>query len=603
LAGQSGAGGTGGAGALVETKPVIYQLVVRHFGNLSTGRIKDGTIAQNGVGKFEDVNAAALASLKALGMSHVWYTGVLRQATLTDHSDVGIEADDADVIKGRAGSFYAVRDYYDVSPDYAADKTQRLAEFKAMVDRTHAAGLDVLIDLVPNHVARGYHSVVKPETDFGSNDDRTVFFSPQNNFFYVPAGQPLTISKPATWTPAGATFDTFFGPEDGTLGKQVRVTGNAPDGASASTANPSEYDWYETIKLNYGRDFRPPNSSTYDPLPSTWVKMNDIIAYWQEMGVDGFRCDFAHFVPDEAWQYLIGEARKRNPKAYFLAEAYANLPGLLADGFDAVYNDELYDTVRSMYRGQASPTNLRDIFNKISGQDRARFASYLENHDECRLAAASACDGNGAFFSSNAVRQLGPLMYLATNGPVLLYNGQEVGEDGAGDEGFGGEDARTSIFDYWSLPKLQAWSNGHLYDGANLDSTQQALRKYYGDIFNFARDPLVRGGGFRELLSANATVNNVFAFARYDASQPGRLLVVVVNFQPGAGFNGAIKLPADLLDTVGIAAGASKTLKTVFTNDGAVASPMALPITREALVGQGLQVQVPDQAGLVYLIE
>ncbi|HEU4535270.1 MAG TPA: alpha-amylase family glycosyl hydrolase, partial [Polyangiaceae bacterium] len=287
VAGQ-GQGGAGGEGVSVATKPVIYQLVVRHFGNESTGRVKDGTMAENGVGKFQDVNEAALASLKALGMTHVWYTGVLRQATMTDHGDVGLEADDADVVKGRAGSFYAVRDYYDVSPDYAVDKAQRVAEFQAMVARTHAADLGVLIDLVPNHVARGYHSVVRPDADFGADDDKTKFFSPQNNFFYLPAGQPLKLTRPAGWAPAGVTFDTLFGPEDGTPGRQARVTGD--DVASAS---PSVDNWYETIKLNYGRDFRPPNATSYDPLPSTWGKMNDVIAYWQGLGVDGFRCDFA----------------------------------------------------------------------------------------------------------------------------------------------------------------------------------------------------------------------------------------------------------------------------------------------------------------------
>ncbi|HEU4534535.1 MAG TPA: hypothetical protein VFS00_10470, partial [Polyangiaceae bacterium] len=270
----------------------------------------------------------------------------------------------------------------------------------------------------------------------------------------------------------------------------------------------------------------------------------------------------------------------------------------------AVYHDKLYDTVRSMYRGDASPASLRDLFaGELRPQDRSRYASYLENHDECRLPAAANCDGGAAFYSTDAVRQLGPLVYLATNGPVLLYNGQEVGEDGAGVEGFGGEDGRTSIFDYWSLPALQAWSNGHLYDGANLSPERKALRDYYGAIFRFAQDPLVRGGGLRELVSANPALDNVFPFARYDVGQPGRLLVVVVNFRPGAAFNGAVKLPADLLDAAGIGAGAQKTIKTVFTDQGPVASPMALPVTREGLVATGLQAQVPDQAGTVYLIE
>jgi glycosidase len=592
-----GAAATGGGTGGVTVKPIIYQLVVRHFGNTSTGRVKDGTIAENGVGKFNDVNDAALASLRALGVTHVWYTGVFRQATLTDYTADGMPADDPDIVKGRAGSFFAIRDYYDVSPDYASTPNQRLAEFDAMVARTKAAGLKVLIDFVPNHVARSYQSVVKPETDFGVSDVKTQFFSPRNDFFYVQGTRPLSLTKPGSWQITGLPFDKAFARENGTADRPVKVTGN-----DQATVTPSENDWYETVKLNYGVNFQSPGAPAAGPVP-TWQKVDAIIKYWQDRGVDGFRCDLAQLVPDAAWQYLIGEARKRDPAVYFMAEAYSNLPGLLTAGFDSVYNDELYDTLRNKYRG-ASINELDGKLTKLSSQDRPRYVQYLENHDECRIPVAAGCDGGPSFFSANAGRQLGPLTYLASNGPVLFYNGQEFGETGQGAEGFGGEDGRTTLFDYWSLPALQTWVNDHQYNDVNLTSEQKALRDYYGSLLTFAQNPLVRAEGFQSLMTANPALASIdlHAFARYQTGG-GRLLVVVTNFRPGAAGNqGTIKLPADLLDAAGIPAGASKALKLVFDRNGKVETA-ASTVTREQLVGTGFQVTVPDQTSFAYLIE
>jgi hypothetical protein len=120
-----------------------------------------------------------------MGFTHIWVTGVLQQATATDYADIGEPADDPDLLKGVAGSPYAIRDYFDVSPDYADDPAKRREEFKAMIDRIHAKGMKVLIDFVPNHVARSYGSNVKPELSFGANDNRDKFFDPKNNFYYL----------------------------------------------------------------------------------------------------------------------------------------------------------------------------------------------------------------------------------------------------------------------------------------------------------------------------------------------------------------------------------------------------------------------------------
>src|SRR5688572_11473880 len=156
-------------------KMVVYQMMTRLFGNTNTTNKPFGTIEENGVGKFNSVNNAALKSLKELGVTHVWYTGVIEHALMTDYTRFGIPLDDPDVIKGRAGSPYSIKDYYDVNPDLAVDVPNRMREFEQLVDRTHASGLKVLIDFVPNHVARVYKSDAKPKDvkDLGESDDKT----------------------------------------------------------------------------------------------------------------------------------------------------------------------------------------------------------------------------------------------------------------------------------------------------------------------------------------------------------------------------------------------------------------------------------------------
>ena len=137
--------------------------MTRLFGNQTTTNKAYGTLEENGVGKFNDINETALKGIKELGTTHVWFTGVLEHATLSDNTKLGIPLDDADVVKGRAGSPYAIKDYYDVNPDLAVDIKNRVQEFEQLINRTHAQGMKVIIDFVPNHVARFYKSEAKPE--------------------------------------------------------------------------------------------------------------------------------------------------------------------------------------------------------------------------------------------------------------------------------------------------------------------------------------------------------------------------------------------------------------------------------------------------------
>ncbi len=571
----------------------IYQLFVRLFGNLNENRKRNGTLAENGVGKFADINDAALASIRAMGFTHVWLTGVLQQATATDYSDIGQPADDTDLLKGLAGSPYAIKDYFDVCPDYAVNPAERLVEFRELIDRLHAHGLKAIIDLVPNHVARSYASCIKPDCNFGScgcagaGDDTTRFFHPQNNFFYLTPdgnGPPLHLPtfrdgvalSPTCQLP-GAQCDGIYDGEKA-FG---RVTGN-----NCVSWTPQLHDWYETVKLNYGFDFTDPSKSTREypnawspekPIPDTWTKADQVIEYWQSLGVDGFRCDMAHMVPPESWSWTIAQARRRRPDVFFMGEAYnddpAKVPGsdpvvsqlnfgrgnvlfdLLNAGFDAVYDAPVYRALKRVYDGSGWA-------NDIDGEMADEFIShnsvrYAENHDEVRLAARHEWGGVGM----NVGRPVAAILYGLSRGAIMLYNGQEVGEPAEGAEGFGGDDARTSIFDYWSMPEFAKWVNDHRYDGGGLSPQQQALRHFYGRLINLVGEPAFRDGKLFPLNGSNrdnaafgrlpgepASGHWLYAFLRYDVSS-GQRFLVVANLHPTISFqNIRVLLPAAALE-------------------------------------------------------
>ncbi|MDQ3291368.1 MAG: alpha-amylase family glycosyl hydrolase, partial [Bacteroidota bacterium] len=275
---------------VIDNKFIIYQLMVRLFGNQNTTNKHYGSRDENGVGKFNDITDKALGEIQSLSVSHIWYTGVIEHATMTDYSAYGIKPDDPDVVKGIAGSPYAIKDYYDVNPDLAVEVPNRMAEFDALVRRTHQHKLKVIIDFVPNHVARTYNSDAKPAgiVDFGTTDDKTKAFSPKNDFYYIP-GKPFIA-------PAGinAGGDFFKSPlKDGKFDENpAKATGN-----DVFSASPSLNDWFETIKLNYGVDYLDHRRTYFDPVPPVWEKMRDILVFWAKKEVDGFRCDMAEMVP------------------------------------------------------------------------------------------------------------------------------------------------------------------------------------------------------------------------------------------------------------------------------------------------------------------
>jgi glycosidase len=497
------------------SKLVIYQVFTRLFGNTNATNKKFGTLEENGVGKFNDINGAALTSIKQLGITHVWYTGVLEHALLTDYSSQGIAPDDADVVKGRAGSPYAIKDYYDVNPDLAVDVKNRMAEFEQLIDRTHKAGMKVIIDFVPNHVARSYRSDARPEgvKDLGEGDDKSAGFSRDNNFYYIigqdfqPPKGPGTIAGDGKFTesPAKATGNDQFSP------------------------SPNVNDWYETVKLNYGVDILNNRTKHFDPVPSTWTKMLDILVYWTRKNVDGFRCDMAEMVPVEFWEWAIPQVKAINPDIIFVAEIYnpnAYRSYIEQGRFDYLYDKvQLYDTLRLLVNQKAKSTDVPGIQRSLEGINH-HMLHFLENHDEQRIASK--------FFAGDAWKAV-PAMAVSAlidKGPVMVYFGQEIGEPGNADEGFSGDDGRTTIYDYWGVTEHQKWVNNKAYDGGSLSADQQALRQFYGDLLSFCNtNTAITNGDYFDLTQANVDAGNCtdhhVVFGRSDGTEK---LIIVAGF-------------------------------------------------------------------------
>jgi glycosidase len=599
----------------------VYQLLPRLFGNTNPTRKPNGTLAENGCGRFSDIDNTALAAIRDLGITHVWLTGVLQQATASDYSEIGAPADDPDLLKGLAGSPYAIKDYFDVSPDYADEPAQRLEEFRALLDRVHQLGMRAVIDFVPNHVARCYGSDVLPELSFGRHDDRSKFFDPQNNFYYLHPddhghGPPLrlpSVSDGKAVSPTCQVLGTCDGIFDGERTHGC-VTGN-----NVISWSPSLNDWYETVKLNYGFNFTtgdreyPHGIHAAKSIPDTWLKMDRIIAYWQEFGVAGFRCDMAHMVPPEFWSWLIGRARTRQPDVFFMAEAYDNDPAkvpagdplfhaladhrgnvmfdLLSAGFDAVYDDPSYKKLKAVYDGGGWANDVEDgqphdfIFHNS--------LRYAENHDEVRLAGRNHWGGVGM----NVGRVVASILYGMGRGPVMLYHGQEVGEPADGVEGFSGDDARSTIFDYWCMPEFAKWVNGHRYDGGQLSKEQAELREFYRRLLHVVGEqafvtgeyyPLnphnVNNPRFGPLPGESASGHWLHAFARFNAQQR---FVIVSNLHPRESIRDVrVRIPGDLLEAWHVTATSQVSAEdrlnglasASFTVGGAYCSDEGLPV-------------------------
>ena len=522
-------------------KLTIYQLLPRYFGNTKTLNKYYGSIDENGSGKFNDISDKALHEIKKMGFTHVWFTGVIEHATMTDYSEYGIKTDDPDIVKGRAGSPYAIKDYYDVDPDLAVDVKNRMAEYQALIDRTHKNGLKVIMDLVPNHVARTYVSDVKPAgvRDFGQDDDKSKAFDPKNDFYYMP-GQPFVV--PPGYNPGGDEFKSPL--KDGRFDENpAKATGN-----DVFSAAPGINDWFETMKLNYGVDYQNNRTPHFDPIPPLWNKIYDILKFWSAKGVDGFRCDMVEMVPFEFWGWVIPKLKAEHPDLVFIGEAYnsALYSQYINTGeFDYLYDKVgLYDAVRRLTCNDPHATtwDINQVWNRDTRGIDEHMLRFMENHDEQRIASSQ--------FAGNPWLAVPGMIVTATlsTGPVMIYNGQEVGEPAKGSEGFSGDDGRTTIFDYWGVPEQQKWMNGGKFDGGQLSDDQKKLRGFYSSLLNVVRDnEALSVGDFWELMLANEKQPGfnqyLYIFLRYTDKQR---ILVITNFNRSEN-QIQVKLPDDLL--------------------------------------------------------
>ena len=493
-------------------KAIIYQIFTRLFGNTNTTRKHNGTLTDNGCGKLNAFTPAVLRRIKELGATHVWYTGVIRHATTTDYTRYGIPRQHPAVVKGNAGSPYAITDYYDIDPDLATNVEKRMNEFESLVKRTHKAGLKMIIDFVPNHVARQYKSTAKPKgiADFGENDNTGMQFSPQNNFYYCPEQS------------FAADIDLYHGEELPYEEFPAKATGNDCFGN-----RPGRNDWYETVKLNYGVDYCDAGgvSTHFSPTPDTWKKMLDILLFWAGKGVDAFRCDMAEMVPSAFWQWVTTEVRKKHHNVKFIGEVYN--PGRYREyinaGFDYLYDKVgMYDSLRDVVCGHRSATDITRQWQ--TNDDIADHMLYfLENHDEQRIASD--------FFAGDARKGIPALMTsaLMRTNPFMLYAGQEYGERGMDEEGFSGRDGRTTIFDYWSVDSLI-----HGYSSRRqLTKEEKSIEATYKKVLNIAtNEKAVTEGKFFDLMYVNPTSADFNADRQYVflRSNEDDLMIVLANF-------------------------------------------------------------------------
>ena len=496
---------------------IIYQVLPRLFGANSSSNTKNGTIEQNGCGKLNHFTSKALKAIREMGCNYVWFTGIIEHAQQTDYSEYGIRHDNPIVVKGKAGSPYAIKDYYDIDSDLAEDVPNKMKEFEQLIQRTHKAGLKIIIDFVPNHVARQYHSDSHPLgiRDLGEDDDQSIDFSKHNNFYYIP-NQQFGIKNFAS-----AEEDEEY------IEYPAKVTGN-----DCFCANPSKNDWYETIKLNYGIDYQHGWTTHFNDdndVPDTWNKMLDILRFWSTKGIDGFRCDMAEMVPCEFWSWAIPQIKSEHENIIFIAEVYNpnQYRNYIFNGhFDYLYDKVgLYDTLRSVVNGQSASliTQCWQSVDDISGN----MLNFLENHDEQRIASP--------FFAGNSIKARPALLVsaLMRSNPFMVYSGQELGVDGMEESGFSGSDGRTTIFDYWTIDQFQRFNSNGKWNEKQLTDEEKSIRKYYKKVLSLCNnEQAIREGQFFDIMYANydnqlMDTNHLYAFLR---KQGNELVLVVANF-------------------------------------------------------------------------
>ena len=563
----------------------IYQIFTRLFANSNETNKEFGTLKENGCTKFNDISTEALKALRNFGTTHVWYTGIIRHASCSDYSQDGLSADNPFVIKGRAGSPYAIKDYFDVNPDFAQNVDSRMEEFELLIERTQNSGLKCIIDFVPNHVSREYKSENLPAgcSGLGMEDNPDYAFSPYNNFYYVPH-QELHLpydDLQFLYTEEALPYNEY----------PAKATGN-----DVFSAYPSKNDWYETIKLNYGVDYQGGGRKDFpEEKPNTWHRMYEVLRFWTLKGVDGFRCDMAEMVPVEFWNWVIPKVKELNPDIIFIAEVYnpKEYRNYLYNGkFDYLYDKVgVYDVLRGIIEGHCSALCISNCW-KMNDDIKDYMVRFLENHDEQRIASR--------FFANDANAARAAMTLIATfgKGPMMLYFGQEIGESGMDKEGFSDIDGRTSIFDYWSLTEFNKWVNGGKFDGGRLNEDQKDLRYFYRSLQKLRmKHTAISAGLFYDLMwknESNLDANKIYAFFRYTEHEK---LLIVINFDMNNTHTFRLNIGEHALNAISLKSEGTLVLNEVFEGD------FADSFSLKEVLEVGLPLSILPNSALIFSID
>ncbi len=538
-------------------KIIIYQVLVRLAGNTQQETRPWGNMSENGCGKFNDLDMHFLTQIKKLGANHIWLTGILEHASCTAYSEHGIDADNPLVIKGMAGSPYAIRDYFDVCPDLAVDPLKRMAEFEDLITRCQEADLQPIIDFVPNHVARKYSSDqdAGKEMSFGRHDSMDKPFHKDNNFYYIP-GEKLKLPPEVYVLPTAQNL-----PHEDFEENPAKATGN-----DCFSSQPSFSDWYETVKLNYGVDFRNGGAKHIDPPPATWQQMLSIIRFWANKGIRGFRCDMAEMVPVDFWQWLIPQIKKEFPGLLFIAESYnpEAYQTYHDAGFDFLYDKVgFYNTIRSVMKGDEPASKLTGVWQSQEGLEDTMLR-FLENHDEERIASPH--------FAGAPETGLPAMAVAATmnKGPLMLYFGQEIGEQANGASGYSGDDGKTTIFDYDRVPAFQKWFDYGACHDEKLSSAEKNLRKAYQKILSLGNHEIMIQGDFYDLMWQNQELPRpVYAYLRWNKQE---IWLIAANFSKTGYQDIRIRIPKHFWELYGGNQAETMELSSEINQDFSVSS-------------------------------
>lgn len=294
-------------------------------------------------------------------------------------------------------------------------------------------------------------------------------------------------------------------------------------------------DWTDTRKVNWND-------------PSTVDKMVDILCFWANKGIDGFRCDMVELVSAEALGEVVRRTRSAFPGLVFVAETYVKenyRRYLSTSSIDILYDKSgSYDILRAISNGNCSATALTSNW-QWQAEIQGAMLNFLENHDEQRLASRFWNNGRRYPWAELA------FSVLFNEASFMLYYGQEWMDDAAETD-----NGRTSIYDFTSPSGVRRAAHFartgkaiKLNDAADTDSLD-CYRRYL-DLMQTAASPLMRQGSNWDLcyLQNDCKWNrdNMFAFARYDGHGAA---VVICNFSD-SDTELSVRLPEELLKYTG----------------------------------------------------